>query len=92
LKPDDAQVSSTGSRGIGPPFFPEELVLVEATAFVDDHVAGFGDAVIDDALPDETLNNCDVEQPSRSASPRRVLRVRNCVTRRERGTQKSVTN
>jgi hypothetical protein len=38
-------------------------------AFVDDHVAVFGDAVIDDTFADETLNYRDVEQPGRSASP-----------------------
>lgn len=35
---------------------------------VDDQVAVLGHAIIDDTLPDEALNDGDVEQPGRSAS------------------------
>ena len=46
-----------------------EAVRRQVMAFVDDHVAVVGDAIIDDTLPDEALNDGDVEQPGRSASP-----------------------
>ena len=46
-----------------------EAVRREVMALVDDQLPVVGHAIVNDALPDETLNDSDVEQPGRSASP-----------------------
>ena len=48
-----------------------EAVGRQVMAFVDDQMAVLGDAIVNDTLPDETLNDGDVEQPGRSALARR---------------------
>ena len=46
-----------------------EAVRRQVMTLVDDQVAVVGHAIIDDALPDEALNDRDVEQSGRPASP-----------------------
>ncbi len=46
-----------------------ETVRRQVMALVDDHMAVLSDAVIDDAFPDETLNDGDIEQSGRAVSP-----------------------
>lgn len=44
-----------------------ETVCRQVMTFVDDHVPVLRDSIIDDALPDETLNNCYVKHSGRLA-------------------------
>ena len=46
-----------------------EAVRRQVVALVDDQVAVVGHAIIDDALPDQALNDRDIEQPGRRVSP-----------------------
>ena len=54
--------------GLGVPCNLFETVRRQMVAFVDDHVAIIGDEISDHALPDETLNDADVDPSSRSTS------------------------
>jgi hypothetical protein len=53
---------------LGPACHLLETVCGEVMTFVDNHVPVLGDAVIDHTLPDQALNDGDVEHPSRPAS------------------------
>ncbi len=54
--------------GFGPAWHLLETVCRQVMTFVDNHVPVLGDAGIDNTVPDQTLNDGDVEHPSRPAS------------------------
>jgi len=53
--------------GFGLAYYLLETVRRQVMALVDNHMAVLGDAVIDHALSDETLNYADVDVSSRAA-------------------------
>ena len=67
LARDRCRQSRDESR-FGPPDDLFEAVRRQMVALIDDHMAVLGDAIVDDTLPDQALNDADIEQPGRSAS------------------------
>ena len=59
---------SDDESGLGLACHPLETVRRQVMALVDDDMTVLGDAVSHDALPNETLDNADVNVSSRSTS------------------------
>jgi hypothetical protein len=65
----DGRRQANDKSGLGLAYHLLETVRRQVMALVDDDMAVVGDAVVDHAPSDETLNNADVNLSSRSISP-----------------------